>query len=152
MRETTQTDKLGRLGEPDKQTKIVRRSNKQIRPFVSVCLVTTLLADSASGCQSFCRDPRMLKMHVSTRECTDVVADRLHTVRVSISTLLTICRAQWSFKSPRWEPVECKRPPGFENQCLRNRPLHDLGLQRPPFVLRLSTFSPDEKAVESSRS
>ena len=42
MRETNQTDKLGRSGEPDKQTKIVRRSNRQIRLFVSVCLVTTL--------------------------------------------------------------------------------------------------------------
>ena len=47
MRETNQTDKLGRSGEPDKQTKIVRRSNRQIRLFVSVCLVTTLLTPGA---------------------------------------------------------------------------------------------------------
>ena len=49
MRETNQTDKLGRSGEPDKQTKIVRRSNRQIRLFVSVCLVTTLLEEVQLG-------------------------------------------------------------------------------------------------------
>ena len=62
MRETNQTDKLGRSGEPDKQTKIVRRSNRQIRLFVSVCLVTTL-ARADSGCidqylnESGCKGP-----------------------------------------------------------------------------------------------
>ena len=42
MREANQTDKSGRSGEPDKQTTIARRSNRQIHLFVSVCLVTTL--------------------------------------------------------------------------------------------------------------
>ena len=63
MRETNQTDKLGRSGEPDKQTKIVRRSNRQIRLFVSVCLVTTLLSIQ---CSSQCTESWALQWFVTT--------------------------------------------------------------------------------------